>query len=121
MGYKLMQKSKPLRCQLSGENGYAGNISARPVEARDEPETNRIVAAHYDNRNSTGRRLGRGDRRTIGEDCCYPTIDQVGSECWQAIIIIVGPAIFDSDVAALVITGHMQALTGGRRHSRVPL
>src|SRR5215470_4199043 len=100
MRYELMQKLKPLRCQLPGENGYPGNISARSVEARDEPETNRIIAADHDDRNCTGCRLGRGDRRTIGEDRHYPTIDQVGSEFGRAFIMFFGPLIFDCDVLA---------------------
>src|SRR5713226_2031940 len=121
MRNKLAQKIEPLRCQFVGKDRHPSDISTRSVEARDKTEPNRIIAAHDDDWNCTGRRLGRSDRRTIRENDRYPTIYQVGGKCWQAIVPIVGPAIFDCNVVTLNIAGLLQALPEGRRHRRVPI
>src|SRR5579863_9539862 len=105
MRNKLAQKIEPLRCQLAGKNRYASDISARSVETCDEPETNRIIAAHHNDRNCTGRRLSRRDRRTIRENHRHPAIYQVAGECWQAIITIVSPAVLYCNVSTLQIPG----------------
>ena len=55
--------SEPLRRQLGGEPGGAGDVAARPVEARDQSVLDRIAAGLEHDRNGRGRRpwpRGRG-------------------------------------------------------------
>ena len=41
----------------SGFNGHAGDVAARPVQAGDEADLDRVAANHEDDRNGCGRRL----------------------------------------------------------------
>src|SRR5262245_48383478 len=37
--------------------------------------------------------------------------DQIGRQCWQSIVLVICPAVFDRDVLALDIAGLFQAST----------
>src|SRR5262249_57902854 len=40
---KFLQESEPLRAKLCSQEGYARDISARPVQARHDPRRDRIT------------------------------------------------------------------------------
>src|SRR5712691_12942020 len=121
MRNQLVQKFEPLRCQCEGQYSYPGGISARSVETRDETEPNGIITAHEGNRNRTGCRLGRSNRRAIRENHGYPTAYQVGRECRQAIVLILRPAVFNLHILPFHIAGLLQALPERGRHRRVAI
>ena len=41
---ELAQESQPLRLQLEGEHVHPGGVAARPVEAGDKTEADRVAA-----------------------------------------------------------------------------
>ena len=57
-----MQQLQPLRRQLEGQTGHAGHVAARPVEAGDKSDFNRVGPCPEDDGNLAGRRLGRQRR-----------------------------------------------------------
>ena len=62
-GHQLAQQLQPLRRQLDREEVDARRVAARPVEAGDKTELDRVVADDEDDRDRRGRRLGRERRR----------------------------------------------------------
>ncbi len=62
-GDQLVQQLQPLRRQLRVQQAHAGEIAARPVQAGDKAELDRIEAHDEHDRNGRGRRLGRQRRR----------------------------------------------------------
>jgi len=64
------------------ELGDAGDVAARPVEARDQTQLDRVGARAEDNRNCRGRPLGceRGVGATDRGDGGDPAIDQLGRQ-----------------------------------------
>src|ERR1700730_19350432 len=83
MGNKLAKQGKPLRCQFTGKNRDARDISTRSVEASDETKTNRIIAAYDNDRNCTGRPLSRCNRRDYSRKSLLPD-DLPGR--WQVLV-----------------------------------
>ena len=61
---QLTQQPQPLCPQFNVEEVDAGGIAARPIEARDQTEADR-VAAREDDRDRRGRRLGRQRRSGV--------------------------------------------------------
>src|SRR5262249_56694234 len=64
LGHQLVQKCQPLRSQLSHEKIDARQISARPGEAVDKTELDRVFADTKDYRDRCGRSLG-GKRSSV--------------------------------------------------------
>jgi hypothetical protein len=50
---------------------------------------------------------------------CYLTADEIGRQCRQPIILAFGPAVFDSDVLALDMSGVGQTLPERRDNRRI--
>ena len=55
---QLMQQPKLLCPKLCRHKADTGDVAARPVEAVDEAELNRIASAYEDDRDRRSRRLG---------------------------------------------------------------
>ena len=96
-----MQQPKPLRLNFAGEDIDAGDVAAGAVEAGDEAEPNRIVAAReYDRNPQCFRRLHRPDgRRTGRKNDCHLPMNQIGAQRRQAIAVSLRPAILDRHIA----------------------
>ena len=118
--HQLAQQSQPLRDQLRGQSGDAGDVAARPVEAGDEAELDRIAAGLEHDRNRRGRRLGReaGSGAAGGGDHGNRPADQFGGQRRQPIVLALRPAVFDRDVLALGIAGFAQAFAECRQIGR---
>jgi len=54
-----MQQLQPFRCHLDVQIGHAGDVAARPIEAGDKSDINRVGPYPEDDRNLAGRRLRR--------------------------------------------------------------
>ena len=107
-----MQQRQPLRSEFGGEPGHPGDVAARPVEAGDKAAFDRVVAAREDDRDCTGRRLGR-ERRIVAARCCDHgdlLSNQISGKRRQPIRLAIRPAIFDLDVLALDVAALVQAL-----------
>ena len=64
LGHQLVQKRQPLGSQLIREKIDARQVSARPGEAGDKTELDRVFADAEDDRDRRGRSFGR--KRSIG-------------------------------------------------------
>ena len=122
-GHQLAKQVQLFRFQFIGQEGHAGDISTRPVEAVDETHLDRIRAqAEYD-RNCRRRCFCRAHRR--GAACRGDDIDsathKIGSHGWESIGLVLGPPVFDRDVPTFNKAGLAQALDEGGHHARVRL
>jgi hypothetical protein len=81
-----------------------GNIASGPVEALDKARFDWVHACAEDDRNRCGQAFDHPCRPCTGRsgDDRYATSDEIGGQFRQTIALIVGPAIFDRDVTALV-------------------
>ena len=88
------------------------SVAARPGEAGDKTEPDRVFSDDENDGDRRGRSLGREGRSgTAGRsDHGDLTANQVGRQRRQSIQLIVGPAILDRDVLALDEAGLLQAL-----------
>ena len=75
----------------------------------------RVAAGKKDNRNRGGRRLSRQCRRKSvdGGNHGYLTMNQIGHEFRQPIVLTLCPSIFYRDIPALDVAGFRQALVEG--------
>jgi hypothetical protein len=65
----LAQDLQPFGSEIGAEHGIAGDISARPGEARDQAGPHRIADADHDDGDARRRLLGRvRRRRAVGRD-----------------------------------------------------
>src|SRR5262249_13938652 len=110
-----MQQPQPLCPEISAELSEACDVSARPVEARNQADLHWIGRVREDNWNFCGGRFRRecGGGATSGRDNRYLALNQIGSQGWQAIELIVCPAIFDRNILAFGIAGLLQTLPEG--------
>ena len=118
-----MQKLQSLRLQLHAECGHAGEIAARPVQTGDEPECDRISPGEEDDRNGGGRRLRREhpNHLTGRSDHGDLSPHQIARQGRQPIVLLLRPAIFDRDIAALDKAGFIQALAESAQPAGVPV
>ena len=118
---QAVQQLQPLRLQLHAQRGHAGEIAARPVQAGDQPERDRIGAGEEHDRNGPGRGLGGEHAEHLAGDGDHRDLsaDQVGRQRRQPVVLLLRPAIFDRDVAALDIAGFAQALAERVQPARV--
>ena len=106
-----MQQPKQLCPKLRPHEADTGDIAARPVEAGDEAEFDRVAAAYEDDRDRRSRRLGCNCRGgVVRGDHCHLTAYQIGCEVGQSIVLVLRPAILDRHVPALDVAGLAQAL-----------
>jgi hypothetical protein len=121
--HQLAQKRQPLRRQLDDEKVDAGQVAARPCEARHQPVPDRVVPDIEDDGSRRGRCLGR-ERRGHAPGCDNhgnAAANKVGRQRRQALKLIVGPAVFDRQVFALDIAGILEALTESAHRLHVSL
>ena len=114
-----MQEPEPLCHQLSGEKIDAGRVAARPGEAGDKTELDRVVADAEDDRDGRGCSFGRERAEAVAGrgDHGHVTADQVGHECRQAIVLTLQPVVLDRHVLALDVAGFVEAFAERRRSS----
>jgi len=78
----------------------------RPVQAGDETELDRIGGGFEHDRNCRGSRLCRQcSRSTGGGNDRDLTLNQIGRQRWKAVILAIGPAVFNRNIAAIDVTG----------------
>src|SRR5258705_9979396 len=109
---QLVQEPKPLWLHLCNEKIYPRRVAARSIQTGYEAELDRVVTAVEYDRDCGGCRFGC-ERRGIASGCdnhSHLTTSQLGRERRQAIILALGPAIFDCDVLALDISEFLQPL-----------
>src|SRR5215475_9281619 len=112
-GYELAQELQPFCYQLITEKIDARRVAARPGEAGDKAQPDRVFRDGKDDRDCRGSGLGRQRRDgTSGRnDHGDLSTNQFSHQRWNSIGLILAPAIFDRDVLALEITGILQAFT----------
>src|SRR5260370_28959814 len=108
--HQLVQEFQPLCGQLIIEKVDARRVAARPSEAGNKAESDRVFGGEKDDRDRRGCRLGRqrttckcGDHRDL-------TANQVGRQLRQPIYLILGEAVDDRHVIALDIAGVFETL-----------
>jgi hypothetical protein len=119
--HQLAQQLQSFRQQLRIQADHARKISSRTVEAGDKADPHRVVAAREDDRDRRGRGLGRHGRGAIRRDHRHLATDQVGCHGRQPIVHAIRPAILDCDIAALDMTGFVQALPERAHAIRIPV
>ena len=100
--------------ELRGEEAYPRDVAARPVEAGNQAEFDRVAAMpEYDgNGCGGGLRRQRGlDAAGRGDDRHLPA-HQIGGERRQPIVLSVCEARFDCDIAAFHIAGFARGRGG---------
>jgi hypothetical protein len=114
-GYQLAQELQPLRRQLNREKIDPSQVAARPSEAGDKTEFDRVVANDEYDGNRRSCRLGRQhDGATSGrDDHGDAPVHQIGGQCRQPIVLAVRETVFDRQVLALDIAGFLQPLPEG--------
>src|SRR5262249_34222846 len=115
-----MEKSQPLRRNLSGEKIDAGCVAARPGKAGDQTKPDWVVPHAEDDRDRCGRRLGRlGTSGLAGRSYNGDaTADEVSHERRQAIVSAVQPMVLDHHVLALDVAGFAEAFAERSRIAR---
>ena len=111
-GHQLAQEFQPLCRQLATEKIDPGQVAARPGEAGDKTEPDRVFAGDEDDGDRRGCRLGRqrdGSTADRGDHGDLPA-NQIGRQRRQPIDLILGPAVFDRHVLALDKARFLQAL-----------
>jgi hypothetical protein len=95
MGDQLVQQRQTLRCQLGAQVAHAREVAARPIQAGDKAKFDRVEAHEEYDRNGGGGRLGGHGRRTIRDNHRHLTLNQIGRQYRQSIVLPVCPPIFD--------------------------
>ena len=89
IGYQLAEQLQLLRRQFGRQTGNARDVGARPVEAGDKTQCDRITTSVKDDwygRSSCLRRQGSG--RAARYDHGYAAVDEIGCERRQPIELI---------------------------------
>jgi hypothetical protein len=111
-----MQQFQPFRSKLGAQRSHAREIAAGLVEAGDQSHLDRIggyVKGDWNRRAcSLGGQCGGG---TPGRNHTDLTLNQVGRQRPQSVVVAVVPAIFDGHIAPLHIAYCAQALAEPRQ------
>ena len=87
-GHQLAQEFQPLRRQFAGDEIDTRHVAARPGEAGDKPEIDRVIADDEDDRDRCGCRLGSQRRMfSARADDSDLSAHQIGREGRQSIIL----------------------------------
>src|SRR5262245_27061392 len=110
-GQQLAQEFQPLCCQLGRENTDAGEVAARPGEARNKTNADRVITGYEDDwdcrRCRLGCEYGRGSDRN---DHGNLAANEISRQLRQPIKFILGPSEYDRYILGLDIAGLSQAL-----------
>ncbi len=110
-GHQLTQQFQPLCRHLGVEKIDSCQVAARPGEAGDKSEPDRVFGDDEHDGDRRGRRLGRQCRSEIsGGDHRDLSANQFGRQRRQSIELSVGRAIFDRHVLALGEANVFEAL-----------
>src|SRR5262245_32934540 len=118
-----MKETEALWPEPPTEIANACGVAARPIHARDQAELDRIVS---DAKRDGYRACGgfRGERCRSRKRRCdhhHLPLHEIGRQSRQALVSLLGPAIFDRDVVAVDVAVVCQALTKGRETLRARL
>jgi hypothetical protein len=101
-GSNVVQQLDPLGRQLrAAEEGHPGEVSTRPLEARDQARLDGVPAGHEHDRHRRGSGLGRDRRALVAHDHGDLALDQVRHEAGEPAVLVVRVAVLDCDVLAL--------------------
>ena len=106
-GHQLAQQLQPLCANLGIEKIDTCQVAARPGEAGDETDRDRVSGNGEDNRDRRGRGLGRKRATRDRDDRGDLSASQIGRQRWKPIDLIFGPSVFDRYVLALDMTGFL--------------
>ena len=77
----------------------------------DKPGANQVADRDHDKRNGRGVLFHRqGRRRARRDDHVHFCRNQLGNQRREAVVLSVGPKIFDRNIAAFLVAGVTQAL-----------
>jgi hypothetical protein len=76
---ELVQQTQPFGCQIKIKD-HACNVAARPVEAGDHAASDRIAAAHEDDRCRRGCGHDQPHRDDIPDEHGYLAADEIGCQ-----------------------------------------
>src|SRR5262245_36918973 len=108
--------------QLTNEGIGTRQVAARPGQAGDKTELDRVFGDVEDDGDSGGYGLGRQCGRGIGgDDHDDLSPNQFGCQRWEPVKPTFGPPVFDRHVLALYIACVLQALAKSAHtvHDRV--
>ena len=119
--HQLVQKRQPLCLQLTREKIDPRQVSARPGEAGDKTELDRVFADAEDDRDRRGRRFGRKRSKVAGwrGDNGHATAHEISHERRKAIELALQPVVLHRYVLALDVAGFVEALAERRAKGRV--
>jgi hypothetical protein len=106
-----VQQFKSLCDHFGREEAYARKVATRAFEAPDKAEIDRVATGHKNDWDRFGRCFGR-KRGRCGPRCGdhgHRAANQVGGQPRQAIVLTLGPAVFDRYVSALDVACFGQA------------
>jgi hypothetical protein len=94
---KLVQQTQLLGPQLLDHLIHAGKFPARPIEACDQAQFDRVAAGVEHDGDRRSRRLGcsRGRFAAAGGENGNGDAYQLCRKSWQAIVVALRPTIFD--------------------------
>src|SRR5262245_21878453 len=118
LGHQLVQKCQPLRGHVVREKIDPRQVSARPGEAGDKTELDRIFADAEDDRDLCGRSFGCKRSEVAGwrGDNGDATTHEVSHDRRKAIELPLQPVVLHRYVLALDVAGFVEAVpkSGGK-------
>src|SRR6516164_263951 len=104
-GHQVAQKPDLLCRQSSKQRGHAGDVAAGAVQACDKAARDWILAGEENNRDVTSGALCSVRCRRVRSEDGNPATDKVVDHIRDAIIVALGPAVFDRDIFADRVAG----------------
>jgi hypothetical protein len=123
VGTSSCNASSRFRHELDGQTSHARDVIARPVQARDKSERDRVGADPEDDRNCAGCCLCGECRRTSIDRGYhrYLAANEIGGQLRQSIVLAIRPPIFDTHVPSLDIAGFLETLAERAQQVRMCL
>jgi hypothetical protein len=121
LGHQVMQEPQPLGHHLLGEKIDAGRVAAGPGEVGDKTKPDRVLRDTEDDwdrrccsfgREHSGRAAGRGNHGHL-------SLDQIGHQRRQAIVVALQSVVLDRHVLAFDIADFVEAFAESGHITRV--